>query len=55
MDREVEMMGRHKIKIRTWEEVIIIRIGLWGELMSSTELTNSRVAEGRTEEYNEDG
>ena len=49
------MMGRHKSKIRTWEEVIIIRIGLVGELMSRTEITSSRVAEGRTEEYNEDG
>ena len=49
------MMGRHKSKIRSWEEVITIRIGLVGELMSRTEITSSRVAEGRTEEYNEDG
>ena len=42
------MMGRHTGKIRTWEEVIIIRIGLVGELMSGTELTSSRVEEGRT-------
>ena len=49
------MMGRHKSKIRTWQEEIIIRIGLVGELMSRTELTSSRVAEGRTEEYYENG
>ena len=49
------MMGKHKSKIRTREEVIIIRIGLVGELMSRAELTSSRGAEGRAEEYNEDG
>ena len=48
------MMGRHKSKIRTWEEVIIIRIWLVSELMSRAELTSSRVAEGMTEEYNEE-
>ena len=53
------MMGRHISKIRTWEEVIIIRIGLVplvvGKLMSWIESTSSRVEEGRTEEYNKDG
>ena len=44
------MMVRQKSKKRTWEEVIIIRIGLVGELMSRAELTSSRVEEGRTEE-----